>query len=377
MPMATFLIWPFSLKPWVAHEHGITHRSQAPQHHGRRGVVKILDFGLAVTKGLPPGTPPEDAPTEETVLAGRMAGTLAYMAPEQLAGAPPDSRSDIFSLGVVLYQMAGGRLPFRGGSAAEIVANILRSEPPRLAELNEDVPSHLSRVVHTCLEKNPARRVASARALCEELRAIRRSRDATASEVTRSIAVLPFLDMSPEQDQGYFCEGIAEEILIALSRIEGLRVVSRTSSFRFKAALMDVREIGDRLGVASLLEGGVRKAGDRVRITVNLVDVKSGIELWTEKYDRQLRDIFAIQDEISTSVVQALKGALSPRERRVMKHVATSDVRAYDYYLRGRSYFTIPAPGHAVRPADVRGRSRSIRSMRCLRRIADCSSSCT
>jgi adenylate cyclase len=325
----------------TAHEGGVAHRDLKPRNImvTDDGVIKVLDFGLALTRLLPPGWTLENAPTEEMAPAGHVAGTLAYMAPEQLTGQSPDIRSDLFSLGVVLHEMATGRRPFPGATGAEVIANILKTEPPLLSDLNPELPRQLSRVVRACLEKDPDRRPASARALGEDLRTLSRSGTAPEAEGRRSIAVLPFTDMSPEQDQRYFCEGIAEEILNALSRIESLRVASRTSSFSFKSLGMDSREIGDRLSVGSLLEGSVRKSGNRIRIVADLIDVRNGYELWAGKYDRELRDVFAIQDEIAQNIAQALKGTLSPRERRSMKHVATADVRAYEYYLRGRGYY--------------------------------------
>jgi TolB-like protein/cytochrome c-type biogenesis protein CcmH/NrfG len=155
----------------------------------------------------------------------------------------------------------------------------------------------------------------------------------------RSIAVLPFVDVSAEQEQGYFCEGIADEIINAISRVEHLRVASRTSSFRFKNTSLDSREIGDLLGVAHLLEGSVRKAGHRLRISTQLINVADGYQLWSESFDRELKDVFAIQDEIAQSIVSALELTLSPRERRAIKQVATADAGAYDYYLRGHQHF--------------------------------------
>jgi TolB-like protein/Tfp pilus assembly protein PilF len=193
--------------------------------------------------------------------------------------------------------------------------------------------------VARCLETERAKRLQGALEARVEMEALRREATAPGAGTSPSIAVLPFADMSAERDQDYFCEGIAEEIINALSRLGELRVASRTSTFQFKGAALDSREIGDRLCVSTLLEGSVRKVEDRLRITVELVDVRDGCEIWSERYDRRLEDVFAIQDEIAQSIARALVGALSPKERRVMKQVATSDVRAYDYYLRGRKFF--------------------------------------
>ncbi len=326
----------------AAHGRGITHRDLKPSNVmvSLDGHLKVLDFGLARTREPRERIDPAEAVTVTLAGDGGLKGTLLYMSPEQVREQVADHRSDIFSMGALLYEMTTGRPPFRGDSPADIVASILTATPVPVAELRPDLPRHLGRIIWRCLEKEPARRVQTALELRNELDALRKETDPKLPDAAPSIAVLPFADMSLEKDQDYFCEGIAEEIINTLSRIEGLRVASRTSSFQFKGVALDSREIGDRLGVGTLLEGSVRKSGDRLRITVQLVSVTDGYELWSDRYDRDLRDVFAIQEEIARSIAQALKGTLSPRERRAIKQVATTDVVAYDYYLRGRKFFT-------------------------------------
>jgi len=261
------------------------------------------------------------------------------MSPEQIQGKPIDHLSDLFSLGIILYEMATGRRPFRGETAAAVIASTLKDVPVPAAELRPEVPRHLERIIGRCLEKDPGRRLQSTLDLRNDLEALEREIGSLEQETVPSIAVLPFVDMSVERDQDYFCEGIAEEIINALTLIRELRVASRTSSIQFKNKTMDSREIGDRLGVSTLLEGSVRKEGERLRVHAQLISVANGYHLWAERYDRELKDVFAIQEEIAQSIVQALKVTLSPRERRAIKQVATADARAYDYYLRGRKYY--------------------------------------
>lgn len=325
----------------AAHAQGIVHADLKPRNVlvSAAGLVKVVDFGLARGAARPPAPGEVRETTVTLVGADRISGTLAYLAPEQIRGEGAATASDLFSLGVLLHEMVSGKPPFRGETAADLLAAILRQPARPLADLRPDLPRRLDRLIQRCLEKSSAMRPGSASEVKAELAAIRRGASAPEPDARRSVAVLPFADMSPEHDQDYFCEGIAEEILNALIRVEGLRVASRMSSFRFKDSAMDSREIGDRLGVNTLVEGSVRKAGSRLRITSQLVDVAGGFELWSERYDRELRDVFAIQDEIAAGVASALKGALSPRERRAIKQVATADVRAYECYLRGRKFF--------------------------------------
>ncbi|MCP3998724.1 MAG: protein kinase, partial [bacterium] len=339
LPLTEFLRVAIPMADAVGrvHEQGITHGDIKP---GNVVVdddqVKILDFGLARSERTEAtGTTPEDS-TETVDMEGSISGTLHYMAPERIKGQQTDHRSDVFSLGVTLYEMATGQRPFRGGNRIEVLAAVLRDLPRPSREINPEIPRQLDRVISACLEKDVEQRLQSALDLRNELRALERVAVSGDPNRAPSIAILPFADMSPNKDQDYFCDGIAEEIINAISRIENLRVASRTSSFRFKNASLDSREIGDRLGVTKLLEGSVRKAGERLRITAQLINVSDGYQLWSQRYDRDLRDVFAIQDEISDSVVNALELRLSPRERRAIKQVATADVQAYDYYLRGR-----------------------------------------
>ncbi|MDH3626454.1 MAG: protein kinase [Acidobacteriota bacterium] len=343
LPLKRFyrLAIPISDAISAAHERGVIHGDLKPNNLilGENDTIKILDFGLARFKQPTSAKDPSELTTAPLGLEGRFAGTMAYMSPEQIEGKPVDHRSDIFTLGILFYEMATGQLPFRGESFAELLASILKDAPAPLTVLKGDLPRHLDRVIRRCLEKAPSRRVQTALDLRNEFQLLQRETDPCGIESSPSVAVLPFADLSPEKDQEYFCDGIAEEIINALMRIENLQVASRTSSFRFKRTEMSSRELGDRLGVRNLLEGSVRKAGDKIRISVELVNAADGYQRWAEHYDRELRDIFAIQDEIAQRTVEALEVTLSPKERRAIRQVATTNVQAYDYYLRGRDFF--------------------------------------
>jgi serine/threonine protein kinase/Flp pilus assembly protein TadD len=324
----------------AAHAQGIVHRDLKPANVmlSDEGVVKVLDFGLARSREEPV-VEMSQATTETLDREGRISGTRSYMTPEQIEGRPVDHLSDIFSLGIILYEMATGRLPFRGGTTEAVLAATLKDTPRPPLELNAEIPRHLDRLIRRCLEKDPGRRLQSSLDLRNELKALQREIGTLEKEAVPSIAVLPFVDMSVGRDQDYFCEGIAEEIINALTRVRDLRVASRTSSVQFKNTTMDCREIGDRLGVSTLLEGSVRKAGEQLRVHAQLISAASGYHLWAERYNRELKDVFAIQEEIAQAIVQALKVTLSPQERRAIRQVATTDARAYDHYLRGRRYY--------------------------------------
>jgi eukaryotic-like serine/threonine-protein kinase len=326
-----------------AHAAGLLHCDLKPANVMITGDdrVKILDFGVAKFFRPVSTWGPEGATTgRESSSSGRTVGTVGYMSPEQALGKTLDARTDLFALGVVLFEMATGRAPFEGETPAAVFDQLLNRRPPSPLTLNAALPTSLATLIDKALEKEPDRRYRSASEFLEDLRGIDPSntRPATAVRVLAegrrpsSIVVLPFVDMSPEQDQEYFCHGITEEIINTLTRVPGLRVISRTSAFAFHGKDLEITEIGRRLRVGTALEGSVRKAGDRVRVTAQLVNAEDGYQLWSRRFDRELSDVFAIQDEIAATIVNEFRMGLAgqPPVKR-----ASVDVVAHDAYLKG------------------------------------------
>ena len=273
---------------------------------------------------------------------GVVLGTPRYMSPEQVRGRLADGRSDIFSLGVQLYEMVAHRPPFQGDTTVDLLAAILEREPPPLVTLGaEDAPPELERIVRKCIAKDRERRYPVASDLIIDLKDLisDRLRKQPAARTAASIAVLPFVNISPEAENDYFCDGLAEELINGLTKIDQLRVAARSSAFSFKGNQVDVREIGRKLNVSTVLEGTVRKAGNRVRISVQLLNAADGYHMWSERYDRQMNDIFEMQDEISLAIVEALRMRLPGGEKAALLTRPTNDPEAYRHYLEGRYYW--------------------------------------
>jgi len=276
-----------------------------------------------------------------------MIGTPEYMSPEQVEAKDIDQRSDIYSLGIILYEMVTGRVPFEGDTPFTVGVKHKSEIPKEPKEINTQIPEDLSRLILRCLEKERDKRYRNTEGLFSELEKIKSpiAESITVSEWKNSIAVLPFTNISADPEQEYFCDGISEELINSLTQISDLRIVARTSAFSFKGKDVDIEEIGRKLKVDKVLEGSVRKAGNRLRITAQLINVSDGYHLWSERYDREMEDVFVIQDEITLAIVDKLKIELLGKEKQELVKRHTDNQEAYSFYLKGRYFWNKLNPG--------------------------------
>lgn len=312
----------------AAHQKGIVHRDIKSTNImlTKGGQVKIMDFGLAKVSG-----------TARVTKVGTTLGTAAYMSPEQARGEDVDHRSDIWSVGVVLYEMLTGELPFNGEYEQAILYSIMNEVPNPVRSIRSEVPIELERIVFKMLEKDPDRRYQNAEWLLRGLEAVQAGTEGEEEE-RKAIAVLPFENISPDPESDYFSDGLTEELIINLSRLKDMRVVSRTTSMQYKGTKKPIRTIGRELGARYIVEGSVRRYQDNLRISVQLIDVSSDSQVWAETYKGKLADVFDIQEEVSKQIVDALMVKLTPTEKVVLTKRATVNPEAYDLYLRARNF---------------------------------------
>ena len=369
-PEAEFI---FSLAQEIAdaldavHAEGIIHRDMKPANIfiTKRGQAKLLDFGLAkvrfattVSRTLAEASTQTGSLDEEHLtVAGAAVGTVDYMSPEQIRGEPLTASSDIFSFGIVLYEMVHGKHPFKKSSSLATASAILTDQIEDDAMSGKTTCTELKPVLARMLAKDPKARYADGGALLAELKRIpsKTPRDSVVDLSARvqnsgrpSIAVLPFVNISADAENEYFSDGLAEELIGTLARVDGLQVVARTSAFRFRGKEVDIREVGKQLGVRTVLEGSVRKSGNQLRVSVRLLGAENGYNIWSECYDRSLQDVFAIQEEIARAVVGQLRQKLGLDSGSPQVKPVTDDVESYNFHLKGRYFW------NRRRPTDIR-----------------------
>jgi len=333
----------------AAHERGIIHRDLKPANImlNARGGVKLLDFGIAkALEPRPNRRPPEDASalttTPQVDTGDRIIGTPAYMSPEQRRGMPVDGRTDIWAFGLILQEMLTGRCSYQTYQVRTATYHIVQETSQPLARLCPDVSPRLGHMLDRMLQTNPEDRYPNVNDVLVELRAIRadleagRSGARDAGDATPSIAILPFVNIDGEPANEYFSDGLAEELICGLSKLPGLHVVARSSAFRFRGKDLDIRDVGKQLGASCVLEGSVRRTKNQLRVTVKLVGTADGYHRWSERYDRELDDVFAIQEEIAIAIVENLRSEILEEEKTRLSMRYTNSLKAHDFYLKGR-----------------------------------------